>query len=280
MDSSNNVVAKKEFLTYHQMSLRGAISIVLFISIFLAFIWFKFGHISNHWLVIYPKDPKSLTSIFTSNFLHGSKEHLFSNLIVFIPVGIWAIKQEGWRAIYGMFIGVIFTGVATWVAGTTGCPHLGFSGVVFALYGILLISSIRRLNIFLLLVLFIFFQWLGSSFFDAIRPTEYAVTNHLSWVGHLGGFVGGIWSQLNNSSIALEVLLTNEDITAEEYNLIAGRICPIDENSEAADTIDNKEEETTPDTTNPPDNQSNQQVDPIVKSPVDEVEAQGTQGHP
>jgi membrane associated rhomboid family serine protease len=269
MESSKNPIAKEEFLTYHQMSLRGAISIVLFISIILTFIWFKFGYVSNHWLVIYPRDPKSLTAIFTSNFLHGNKEHLFSNLIVFIPVGIWALKQEGWRAAYGMFMGVIFAGIATWIYGTRGIAHLGFSGVVFSLYGILLISSIRRLNVFLLLILFTFLQWLGSSFFDALRPTEFTDINHLSWIGHLGGFIGGIWSQLNDSSIALETLLKNEDITSEEYNLIAERICTIEGNSKEEVESSANKEASSQDSEDPHNKESNQRVDPTVKTPVE-----------
>jgi membrane associated rhomboid family serine protease len=228
MDSSNSEAARKEFLTYHQMTLRRALYIVLFISVVLIAISFIFGPIRNPWLVIYPREARSLVAIFTANFFHANKAHLFTNLIIFIPVGIWALKQEGMRAIYGMIMGGVFCGVATWLWGAPGSPHLGFSGVVFALYGILLISSIRKFNILLLVLLFIFLQWLGTSFFDAIRPTDFSTANHLSWIGHLGGFVGGIWSQLNDSSIALEVLLKNKDITPEEYNRIAGRICVID----------------------------------------------------
>jgi len=231
METSDNQVAKKEFLTYHQMSLRGAISIVLFISIALTFIWFKFGHISNPWLVIYPREPKSLIAIFTSNLFHGNKEHLISNLIVFIPIGIWALKQEGWRALSGIFYGILFSGITIWIFGQKGCLTLGFSGAVFALFGVLLISSIRSINIIILLALFACLQLLGDSFFNGIRPTDYSIANHISWLGHLGGFIGGIWSQLNDSSIALEILLKNEDITPEEYNLIAGRICTIPENN-------------------------------------------------
>jgi membrane associated rhomboid family serine protease len=278
MEPINNQTAKKEYLTYHQMSLLGAISTALLISIALAFIWFKFGHVSNHWLVIYPRDPKSLTAIITSNFLHGSKEHLYSNLIIFIPTGIWALKQEGWRAVYGMFMGVIFAGIATWIYGTRGSAHLGFSGVVFSLYGILLISSIRRLNIILLLILFIFLQWLGSSFFDALRPTEFTDINHLSWIGHLGGFVGGIWSQLNDSSIALETLLKNEDITPEEYNLIAGRICIIEEKSIEEVEATANEEASTQGSKDHINKESNQKLDPTVKTPAESGNEQGTAG--
>lgn len=132
---------------------------------------------------------------------------------------------EGKRALHAMMIGLLYSGTAEWFWGQKGIPHLGASGLVMALMGVLIISLVRNKRAFyapfLLIPLYYLFE---QTIFDTIRPTAYAIANHISWSGHFGGLFGGFAAMVNSPSLALENLKDQKIISNDEFRQIRGRI--------------------------------------------------------
>ncbi len=216
---------KHAILKKHELKFSTILIILLCISAVLAIIWYVLGPMKNPYLVIIPRTIKSLAAIIPANFFHSSAKHLLYNLIGLWISGTLAMLLEGTRALKGLLAGIIFCGVAQFIFGAGGSIHLGFSGGIFALLAVALIGSIRSSNIFLILltctVLYLSF---GDSILQTLMPTEYAAEQHISWLGHLGGFIGGIWYQTRSRTIALQILLKDDLINVQEYELIAGRM--------------------------------------------------------
>lgn len=218
-----NTLTKEEILNLHKLTIKETFILLGIVSLVLWGLWEAFGVVDNPWFVIQPKNIKSLTAIITSNFLHVSSKHLIGNLLGFWVFGFFALTLEGTRAIKGMLFSVLFCGIAHYFFGEKGTMYLGFSGVIFALIGTLFISTVRSGNIFLIAAVCGGIYFLGSDFFDTIRPTDYSISNRISWLGHLTGFIGGVWYQVNNRSISLEILLRQDIISAEEYLVLESR---------------------------------------------------------
>lgn len=194
-------------------------------------------------IAVYPGDPWSLPAIILSNFFHSNTEHLVLNLISFWLVGLWAFKQEKGAAIEGMGYGVVFAGAAMWLFGNG--VSLGFSGVVFSLVGILIISSIRIGGVAIVLIcLAVYYLFIVPKGMPTLWPSE--ISEGISWQGHLGGLIGGMYSQIKNPRHALRILAEGKWVTPGEAKVIYNRIPPpLDIDEEAADT--NKEKPVSPD---------------------------------
>ena len=197
---------------------------IMYFFVFVLFImyWLTDGAPKNRLLVIDPREIRSLPAIFFSNFFHGSKAHLTGNIGGFLIFGTLVIKQEGTRGLWGILLGCLTAGATIWVFGAG--YTLGFSGAVFACLGILIVRSIRTSIFQTILLIIIIGTVYEVSFFETIRPTEYTNDNRISWLGHLGGLIGGMMSQIRNRAVAAEILFRNDKITSEEFITIANRI--------------------------------------------------------
>lgn len=216
-------MTKKDLLKEHKLTFLQILLILFSISGILIILHYTFYAYDNSWLVLHSHDYRSIIAIFTTNFLHHDIDHLIGNLISFWIIGFFALMTSGKHALKGMFLGAIGCGVTAWIFAPGSSITIGFSGVIFSLIGMLFISSIQsRQPVYILLICFGLFV-MGSGFFDAIRPTALTYENNLSWQGHLGGFIGGIWYLINSKTISLTMLLKNNMITADEYVMIRER---------------------------------------------------------
>ena len=215
---------KEEIFNRNNISHKERLAWLFFISLSLWLLWLLWGRVSNEWLVIQPKNLKSIFAIITSNFFHGNSDHLYGNLIFFCIIGYFCFWYEGRRTFSGIIYGALGTGLVQFFVGDKTALYLGFSGIIFALIGILFVASIRKGHIFIIALVCIGMFLLGSSFFDTIRPTYYALLKNISWQGHLGGFIGGIWSQVRNLKICLEMLLEADIINEQEFLQMENRI--------------------------------------------------------
>ncbi len=170
---------------------------VYFTIIFIVLIWLvkliewtfdiplsQYGLRPRHW--------EGLLGVFTSGMLHADAAHLVSNSIALIIVGPMmyyfyrpvALKVFG----YAYFL----TSILTWIIARDG-NHIGASGVIYAIFGFLLVSGFIRRHYPLMavgLVMLVIHQTFTGSLLFKFIP-EYNLPN-VSWEGHLAGFLIGV----------------------------------------------------------------------------------------
>ncbi len=162
---------------------------VLFLVGMVALLWgievadFLTHHSLDAYGALQPRTQIGLAQIFSAPFLHGSWQHLLSNTLGLIPLGILMLVQRAFVPV--MLISILIGGLGTW-AFSSG-PSLGFSGVLFGFMGFLLARGIitrKPLAIVISLVTF--------SYFSGIALQGLIPQDHISWSGHFWGFVGGL----------------------------------------------------------------------------------------
>ena len=194
------------------------------------------GALPKKLIAVQPRDVLSLPAAFLSNLFHLNEGHLAGNLLTFWILGLWALKKEGSRAVAGMWHGAVFYGGAVWLFGKAGVATLGFSGVVFSLMGVLVISSIRtgfRTTVYMCVAVYLLF--IAQTGTLSIWPR--GGPENVSWLGHLGGMIGGMYSQIKNPVIALRILAEKGFVNAGEIALIHQRITGAAQ-ADAADKAD------------------------------------------
>jgi membrane associated rhomboid family serine protease len=165
-----------------------------------------------------PRNFASLTGIVTHFFVHGSFNHILSNTLSFLVLSL--LLFTGYRKIaFGVFFNLLLsTGTILWLIGRNiengkTVYHIGASGVIFSLFGFLLLSGLIRKNkpqmalSALVIFLYGYLVW-------GIFPIE----KQISWDGHLSGLLGGLifaflYSKKEPKSI-------NQIFTEEEENAL------------------------------------------------------------
>ena len=126
----------------------------------------------------------------TAPFSHSGFAHLLSNSVVFLPLS-WLVLTIGMRGYAAVWIAVLLIDVPIGLFWPTR-SH-GLSGVVYGLLGyLLLIGWLEKRIISILLGLIAF--WLYGSALVALIPGVSPAG--VSWVGHAGGFLGGLLAAL------------------------------------------------------------------------------------
>ena len=139
-------------------------------------------------LGIAPKDPNGLKGILFAPFLHGGFYHLAANTLPLIVLGwfvmIRSLKDFWWVSLISAVVG----GLGTWLIGSPYSVHIGASGVIFGYFGYLLFRGyFERSALAVGLSIAIAMTYGGLIF--GVFPTA---GPHMSWEGHLFGFIGGI----------------------------------------------------------------------------------------
>ena len=140
-------------------------------------------------LGIKPLQIDGIPGIFLFHFLHGSWSHLLANTLPIIVLG--ACLYYFYRPIATkIWLLLMFsTGLLTW-CGARGGVHIGASALIYGLAFFLMLSGFIRRNRSLVIVSFLVIFLYGSLVWG-LYP-KYAIENHISWEGHLAGFVMGI----------------------------------------------------------------------------------------
>ena len=141
------------------------------------------------YLGIKPLQIDGIPGIFLFHFLHGSWSHLFANTLPIIVLGacLYYFYQPIATKI-GLLL-LFSTGLLTW-CGARGGVHIGASALIYGLAFFLMLSGFIRRNRNLVIVSFLVIFLYGSLVWG-LYP-KYAIENHISWEGHLAGFVMGI----------------------------------------------------------------------------------------
>lgn len=127
-----------------------------------------------------------MIGIFTSPFIHGDWQHLFSNILPFFMLS-FVIFYFYQRVAVGSFVLIyVLTGFMVWFLARP-VYHIGASGVVYGLVSFVFWLGIFRRNI-KSIVLALSVLTLYSGYFLGIVPFKEGV----SWESHLFGAIVGI----------------------------------------------------------------------------------------
>jgi membrane associated rhomboid family serine protease len=136
-------------------------------------------------LGIQPRTVGGLVGVPLHPLLHRGFGHVALNsigLLLFGSLVIFREERDFWTAIV---LGTLIGGLGVWLFGRPSI-HVGASGVVFALFGYLLLTGwFDRSFGAILLSVVVFLLW-GSALFG-LSPTQVGI----SWEAHLFGFFAG-----------------------------------------------------------------------------------------
>jgi membrane associated rhomboid family serine protease len=136
---------------------------------------------------IRPRTVDGLIDIVPAAFLHYGFDHLMANTLPLMVLG-FLTALRGIPTLVGITMVVTVTsGLGVWFFSPTGSSTLGASGVVFGLFGYLLVRGFvdRRITD---IAIGVAVAVCYGSILWGVLPTDQAI----SWQGHLFGLFGGI----------------------------------------------------------------------------------------
>ncbi|NEO02697.1 MAG: rhomboid family intramembrane serine protease, partial [Moorea sp. SIO3I7] len=128
-----------------------------------------------------------LRGILFAPFLHGGFSHLISNTIPFLVLGWFVMLQETSDFFVVTSITMVVGGLGVWLLGAPNSVHIGASVLIFGYLGFLLFRGFFERNL-PSIFLSILVGFLYGGLVWGVLPSQ----PHVSWQGHLFGFIGGI----------------------------------------------------------------------------------------
>ena len=133
-----------------------------------------------------PRTLSGLIGIPVSPLLHGSYLHVQSNAVALMALGTLAVIRSGNRFIWVCLLIILVGGLGVWVFGRPAV-HVGASGLVFGLFGYLLLRGVLDFSILSVMVAIIVAGVFGWMVLSGLLPTN----EFVSWEGHLSGLAAG-----------------------------------------------------------------------------------------
>ncbi|MFF4247511.1 rhomboid family intramembrane serine protease [Streptomyces sp. NPDC001822] len=134
-----------------------------------------------------PREPAELADVVPAAFLHGGWEHVASNSVPLLVLGFIAALGGIGRFAAVVLVVIVTSGLGVWLTAPQNTVTLGASGVVFGLFGYLLVRGFvdrRPLDI----VVGVLIAAVYGSLLWGVLPTD----SGISWQGHLFGLTGGV----------------------------------------------------------------------------------------
>ena len=162
---------------------------------FIALIWIlQIANWADHYNLdgsfgILPRSLGHLGDIFTAPFLHFSWNHIEGNSGPLFVFGLLAAYRGVVKFLGATLIIAITSGLAVWLFQGSNELTVGASGLIFGYFGYVLTRGILERNLIDALAAVV----IGLSYayiLTAAIPGAHGV----SWIGHLGGLIGGIAS--------------------------------------------------------------------------------------
>lgn len=142
-------------------------------------------------LGIYPGNWSHWEGIFLSPFIHKNVGHILGNSIGLMVLGSMVLIR-GWSdLVLATLFSILSAGVVILIFGSPNSLHYGASGVVYGYFGFLVALGFYEKSAIAisiaLVVIILFWTMIGGMF-----PTEKVIADDISWLGHLGGAIGGV----------------------------------------------------------------------------------------
>lgn len=140
-------------------------------------------------LGIKPRSPEGLVGILLAPFLHGGFGHVASNTVPFLIFGWLIMLRETWHFFAVTAISAILGGLGVWLIAPSASVHIGASGVIFGLFGFLLLAGWFERKLGTIILSIVILLTYGGLIFGVL-PGQLGI----SWQGHLFGFLAGVLS--------------------------------------------------------------------------------------
>lgn len=170
----------------------GPLSAAKLIVLWVGLLWALegFDYLSGHALDTFGIRPRrigELVDVVPSAFMHFGFEHLIANTVPLLVLGFLAALRGVGRFLAVALITIVASGLGVWLTAPAYSNTAGASGLIFGLFGYLLIRGFveRRItDVALGGVVAVFY----GSLLWGVLPTASGV----SWQGHLFGLLGGV----------------------------------------------------------------------------------------
>ncbi|MBT3149839.1 rhomboid family intramembrane serine protease [Streptomyces sp. CHD11] len=145
------------------------------------------GHaLDDHGVV--PRTPSELVDIVPAAFLHFGFAHVAANSVPLLVLGFLAALGGIRRFLAVCALIVVADGLGVWLISPQHTNTAGASGLIFGLFGFLLVSGfVERRPLGILAGVLVAAVW-GGSILAGLAPTQSGV----SWQGHLIGLAAGV----------------------------------------------------------------------------------------
>ncbi len=139
-------------------------------------------------LGITPREPSELVDIVPAAFLHFGFAHVAANSVPLLVLGFLAALGGLRRFALVCALIIVADGLGVWLVSPAHSNTAGASGLIFGLFGFLLVTGfVERRPLGVLVGLLIAAVW-GGSILAGLAPTQTSV----SWQGHLIGLASGV----------------------------------------------------------------------------------------
>ena len=139
-------------------------------------------------LGVTPRSPSELVDVVPSAFIHFGFAHLAANTVPLLVLGFLAALAGLRRFLLVCALIVLVDGLGVWLIAPAHTNTAGASGLIFGLFGFLLVSGfVERRPLGVLVGVVIAAIW-GGSILAGLAPTQTGV----SWQGHLLGLLAGV----------------------------------------------------------------------------------------
>jgi membrane associated rhomboid family serine protease len=139
---------------------------------------------------ILPRSITHLPDIFTAPFLHFNWDHIEGNSGPLFIFGLLAAYRGVTRFLGVTLIVAITSGMAVWLFQGSNELTVGASGLIFGYFGFVLARGLIDRSVVDTLVAAV----MGLSYYYLLTIAIPGAPGGVSWIGHLGGLVGGLAS--------------------------------------------------------------------------------------
>src|ERR1700761_7801903 len=136
---------------------------------------------------ILPQHVSRLPEIFTAPFLHFSWAHIEGNSVPLFVLGVLAAYRSIARFLLVSLIVAVTSGLAVWLFQNGNELTVGASGLIFGYFGYVLMRGFVDRSLTDIVV-----GLVAGALYWTILEVALPGTPGVSWIGHVGGLVGGV----------------------------------------------------------------------------------------